>query len=884
MSRIVKLYLGQFVLLIALVCSTVAQKEYFYISIIIGAIAAICGYFTLNETILKYRELRQAELNEKEEQKNFYSNILESIKSLSEENKNTITNFENTFIKEMKKNGEEQKNTLNELDDNINGIIEKSLSKLLDKSIKQHEEKMNFNNELFTEIKKSNEEQLNMKENSNKNHNQLLIRIDEVTEKINTNANSTLKETMNKIIENINSSNLNVTNVLNDTNQFIKKLDGTVDKNIDKLIENQSVKFDENKNVIISSIDKSIENSNSNNLNVTNVLTENSNELSNKLVLKLDDTVEKISSNINNTSSDNINKLIENQSGSFNKNREALIEGINKIIDNSNILKENILNKYVNIESTITANFLSVIESNDVNSKKLVDVVNENTSLFTEHIDAFKEQLLIKTDRLYKEQININKEIQNGVDKLYDEKIVSRNEFLNKFDCIHKQQMSNKEVIEENLSNIKEQIINNNRLENENNNRVILSIVENSNNISNGINNIVTKKIDELSTKQKQASDEKYNNYLFNSKTIKQDVINGIKEVASNINNGYEKQTKINEINNKELITILQKNNNANITNVDNVKNELVNNLTTTINKNANETIVLLEKTIKTNKDEMEASRKILSNINEDNKKQGNINGEIAKVLDNVYEQQVQTNKKITDLNVGINKESLNQNTTKLINNINDIINKQISQNKESNNKTIDAIKEYSIELSKIYADTQAKEANKLGKYFSEMLSEISKISEIIKTQNSNKGKIVNKSFDASEVAVDSLKTANKSKSTSNKSKTVSFEEHVTKDENGTSYYIGDKLIKQESNDGNITELKYDGDKVKETITKKDKKIVNQCLFQNGVLNESKFYENGKLVEHYFYYPSKQVKKIVTYTAKGTQTVEFDEKTGERKR
>lgn len=123
MSRIFKLYLGQFVLLIALVCSTVVQKEYFYISVIIGVMSAICGYFTLNETILKYRELRRTESNEKKEQNNFYSNIIESIKLLVEEDKNTINNFENTFIKEIEKDIEEEKNRFNELNNNINEII-----------------------------------------------------------------------------------------------------------------------------------------------------------------------------------------------------------------------------------------------------------------------------------------------------------------------------------------------------------------------------------------------------------------------------------------------------------------------------------------------------------------------------------------------------------------------------------------------------------------------------------------------------------------------------------------------------------------------------------------------------------------------------------------
>lgn len=103
----------------------------------------------------------------------------------------------------------------------------------------------------------------------------------------------------------------------------------------------------------------------------------------------------------------------------------------------------------------------------------------------------------------------------------------------------------------------------------------------------------------------------------------------------------------------------------------------------------------------------------------------------------------------------------------------------------------------------------------------------------------------------------------------------------IVKDDNGTKYFKGNKIIKYEENDGTVTEFKYKDDQIQRSIIKKHGQLAMQIRFEDGNIIEARHFRKGKLTDHYLYYPSGKLKKSITFDGEEITTVEFDEETQE---
>ncbi|MGY5217551.1 hypothetical protein [Clostridium butyricum] len=961
MSKIIKIYFVQLVLLISLLCSTVIEGRYFYVPVIIGILASVCSYYTLSESYKKYKEFKEMKVNKEAKERRFYDDLLEKMKTIAEENSDLISKVQEKISSDVEQAQKKQQDHLDVLITNTSEMVNHNIASLLDNNNQ-------LVNKIISEIIEVNSE---MKLKNDEYNDRLINTIEEINKK----SNDLLENNNNKLIEKLNDSynlyadNLNLnnnklTNIILGQHEEVKKYNdlllttmselnqnqNNVNENNSKIIADKieafSKKFEEeisegivsitqnykdinkkleqklelNKETIVRTLvdneQKNEENINQNFFGMAKILKEQAVELKSGINEKLDENNKFLSNNLDIitlngkmlekklcASEEKINITLKDTSESisntilgaaesiavkineiqkdvrlksddteveFTKRMDLIIDNISEIKEDLSISNENIYTSLIETGDKIG----TCIETNHVNTtkdivegieklKNIVDVKNEESNQnFNNGI-----KFVIENNKKIKEDLCLNREklIEAGTEKLSENINTYSERIKESFDEINNKNVdgldSIRGLIQSEIENIADRSEKTHRLlvtkalnitdciENNFN-----KIVEANNNSENKISENIKRHYDKQANNYGEYSDKIINQFqeLYKSQSI---LVECSREHTKN-------QDKIKN----NIIDILMKNADNEIKIKQSIKNELI----VCLNKGFLENTNLIKNSIENNKIDIKLNKELLDNLQNQNQNNKKLSEKIVKLIEEINKLQSETNKKIIQLKPGIEAKDLERQSDRIIDNINNATKNYVSSINSANEKTVGIIKNQTDDIKKAFSNNDSNTSKKVSKEIASAVLEINKITKLIEKYNESNRIIRNNGFNVKEVAVDVASEKNK--------------EYFIKDESGVKYFKDNKLIKHESDDGSITEFKYDENIIIETVTKKNRKILNQCLYKNGTLNEGKFFENGKVKEHYFYYSSGEIRRVDTYTNKGVQTVEYYEENGERKR
>lgn len=259
MSKIVKLYSLQFILLAALICSISIDKKYFYLPIIIGVFASICFYYTVKESIKVLLQLKDYNLKKHEEQQKFYMDILKNTEMISKENINRINSLEEQLTNVLK--------SIQKNDNVLNNKLSDLISEIRKEISSQRTESKKYREQLYAEFKGFIDNYNKVNKNTSKTLcNEIKQSSIRLKDEIRSNSNEVIgvlsanndknKEALNELCANIKEQSSEMAEVINNKADESIRITAS---SLHKLVENTkhaNMKLDNNQENICASIEE----------------------------------------------------------------------------------------------------------------------------------------------------------------------------------------------------------------------------------------------------------------------------------------------------------------------------------------------------------------------------------------------------------------------------------------------------------------------------------------------------------------------------------------------------------------------------------------------------------------------------------------------------
>lgn len=852
MNKITKLIIFQLIMLIGWITVLSLGKEYIIVSLVMAVVNIISLYFLFKNIEIIIRNL----INRKKEleitNKQTTDEIINSVNSL----KDSITQ---TIIESNKYSADIITNTLNSNNTNTNECIKQSSNDIVNLVSTEFDKIQILNKESYDRIIQSlNEDVENLKrafkegilESTNKlessyenNFNNLIIS--------NRKDGESLKDCITLGVQVLNDEiNRNSNNVLDISKSSFEKLsEKVIDKisNIDtnnesrferiKEIENlgyQKIEELTNKNVNAISLILSDTNEK---MEAFKLLTKNSNSEIKESIINGFEDCKVVSKEISENEMKHYDEISEIQSAYFKESLDTIISNeIRSLNNNDEIrmlnlqasIKENVegINQVIkyNCDSLVTN-----IEYSNVRLEELNKINNDHIIMLKDSLEKSAVESTHSLTEILKSKVDdINQAIKNNCDnisintehcniKLEELKNTSNSLIILLKDSIENNIVQSTQLLREtSLNNVSD---------------LMRSIEFNRNSLEERI----IQSFDDLTVIVSNSTDELCKDNKFNIQDIKSTIINSISDIQVNATNNIEKTISL--LNKEFSMLKLDRINGFNSINesIFNLGCNSKENLENIILTNSNNIVNTLEKNKIQVKEVIEVSR--------------------AEIKDLILE----TNVKDQITNEG------------LIKNIGNTLATELREIKENNSVKLNHIAELvSKQSDVVISNSNANVTNIVQTLNTLQINNIENLKSIVSEirnlkQNYEKSYSVNKITQSikQEVAVTEEIDSN--------------EKRVVEDATGKKLFKGNKLIGYKSNDGLITEFKYKGETLSESITKKDNRVITQCYYKDEVLNEAKHYVDGKLHEVYFYYPSQQLKKVTSYHKNNTKTIEYYE-------